>query len=458
MKFKLPHSYALIVLIILLVTLMTYFVPAGEYERVSTQKGIERVKPDSFHLINNSPVSFFEFFKSIYEGMVSSADIIFFVFIIGGVFNIIKNTGIINQGINLLIDYFEGKEKLIIPIIVFIFSLAGAVLGVSEEILPFYPLLISVSILMGFDKVVGISMGLLGVTSGFAAGFFNPFTVAIAQDIAQLPLFSGFILRIIVYIIFVGSTILYLMRYAGKISNDPKLSITYEEKDQIDYELDKPNKFNQKHIRVIIVIIVGYLYLLYGIIEKNYYISEITAIFLIMGIIVGIVYEMNINDIAVKFVDGAGNLVNGALIIGFARAITLVMEKGNILDTIIYSMVSIIKTASPIFNGILMFIVQLILGVFIPSGSGQAAATMPIMVPISDLLGIPRQTAVLAYQFGDGFVNAISPTSGFFMAALALSGIAWKKWARWMFPLFSIWCLEAVVIIFVSMLIGYGPF
>lgn len=458
MKFKLPHSYALIVFIILIVTLMTYFVPAGEYARTSTSNGIERVKANSFHLINSTPVSFFEFFKSIYEGMVNSADIIFFVFIIGGVFNIIKSTGIINQGINLLIDYFEGKEKLIIPIIVFVFSLAGAILGVSEEILPFYPLLISLSILMGFDKVIGISMGLLGVTSGFAAGFLNPFTVAIAQDIAQLPLFSGFVLRIVVYIIFVGSTILYLMNYANKISKNPKLSITYEEKDNIDYDLDKSNKFNQKHIRVIIVLIIGYVYLLYGIIEKNYYISEITAIFLIMGIIVGIVYEMNINDIAVKFVDGAGNLVNGALIIGFARAITLVMEKGNILDTIIYSLVSVIKSASPIINGILMFIVQLILGVFIPSGSGQAAATMPIMIPVSDLIGIPRQTAVLAYQFGDGFVNAISPTSGFFMAALALSGIAWKKWASWMFPLFCIWSLEAVVIIFISMLIGYGPF
>lgn len=459
MKINIPHSYVLIFIILIIVSLMTYFVPAGEYERiVDFQNGIERVDPASFHLIESSPVSFFEFFKGIYEGMIDSANIIFFVLIIAGVFNIIMATGIINQGINALLKYFKGKEKFIIPILIFVFSLAGAVLGVSEEILPFYPMLISLAVLVGFDNITGTAIGLLGVTSGFAAGFLNPFTVAIAQDIAELPLFSGFTYRVIIYIIFVGTAIIYVCRYAKKISINPELSITYKNNKKNNYNLDDVPPLNKKHIWVILVLIAGYAYLLYGIIEKNFYIAEITSIFLMLGIAVGLAYKMKANVIADKFIYGAANLVNGALIIGFARAIKILMEKGHILDTIIYSLAFLIKGVSPVLNGVSMFFVQTILGIFIPSGSGQAAATMPIMVPLSDVVGLTRQTAVLAYQFGDGFVNAISPTSGFFMAVLVLSGITWDQWARWMLPLFIIWCIEGALFIAGAVIIGYGPF
>ncbi|MFW6390092.1 MAG: YfcC family protein, partial [Halanaerobiales bacterium] len=427
MKIRVPHSYVLIFIILIVVAFLTYIIPAGSYERMINNQGIVRVEPDSFQLLDSSPVSIFGLFQGIYEGMLDSADIIFFVFIIGGVFNIIKSTGIIKQGIKSLLKYFENREKLIIPILVFAFSLAGAILGISEEILPFYPILVSLAVLLGFDNVTGTAIGLLGVTSGFVAGFLNPFTVAIAQGIAGLPLFSGLTFRVVVYLIFVSTTIIYIMRYARKISKNPELSVTYDKNNKVKYNLDEIPSFKNKHLRVIIILIVGYSYLLYGIIEKDFYISEITAVFLMMGIVIGFVTKMEVNSIATKFINGAGNLVNGALIIGFARAITIIMEKGNILDTIIFALVSLIKGMSPVLNAISMFVVQLFLGIFIPSGSGQAAATMPIMVPHSDLVGITRQTAVLAYQLGDGFVNAISPTSGFFMAAIALSDIPWNK-------------------------------
>ncbi len=459
MKFNIPHTYVLIFSILIIVSLMTYFVPAGEYDRIfDSQNNIEKVDPESFHLIDSSPVSFFELFKGIYEGMIDSADIIFFVLIIAGVFNIIMATGIINQGINTLLIYFKGREKLIIPIMIFIFSLAGAVLGVSEEILPFYPVLISLAVLVGFDNITGTALGLLGVTSGFVAGFLNPFTVGIAQGIAELPLFSGFTYRVIVYFVFVITAILYVYKYAKKISKNPEQSITYKNKRKNNYDFDNVPPLNRKHIGVIIVLIVGYTYLLYGIIAKNFYIAEITSVFLIIGIAVGLIYKMKASMIADKFIYGAANLVNGALIIGFARAIKIIMEKGNILDTIIYYLALLIRGVSPILNGISMFFVQTILGVFIPSGSGQAAATMPIMVPLSDVVGLTRQTAVLAYQFGDGFVNAFSPTSGFFMAVLVLGGITWDQWARWMLPLFIIWCIEGAILIAGAVIIGYGPF
>lgn len=459
MKFNIPHSYVLIFLIILAVTLMTYFVPAGEYNRViDTETGIERVASETFHLIEKSPVTFFDMFKAIYRGMVETTEIIFFVFIIGGVFNIIMATGIIHQGIKALLKSLKGKEKLIIPIMVFVFSLAGAVLGVLEEILPFYPMIITLAVLLGFDTLTGTSMALLGVSVGFTAGFLNPFSVAIAQGMAELPVFSGMIFRIIFYLVIVITTILYIYRYASKISANPELSITYEKDKKIDYNLDSVPPFSRKHLHVLIVILMGYSYLIYGIIGRTFHIAEIVSVFLMLGLAVGLVGRMKASSIANKFISGAANLVEGALIIGLARAIKIIMEQGRILDTIIYSLASFIKGVHPILNGISMFLVQIVLDFFIPSASGQAAATMPIMVPLSDIVGLTRQTVVLAYQLGDGFMNVIGPTTGYFMAALALSGLTWSKWARWMFPLFIIWCIEGAIFIGIAVLISYGPF
>lgn len=460
-KFTIPHTYALLFFVIVVVAILTYIVPAGEFDR-ATDPETNRifVVPDTYHEVDSEPLSFFDVFKAIPKGMEKSGYIIFFVLMIGGSFGILQATGAIDSGIVEVVKHVKGKEKAVIPIVMFIFSLAGAVLGSAEEMLPFYPIVISLALALGFDTITGTAMVLLGAGAGFAGAFLNPFTVGIAQGIAGLPLFSGMAFRLMVYVIILTTTIAYVYRYANKIQKNPELSVTYEEDKakHEDFKFDDTAKFTARHKLVMIILVVGLIILSFGVVKLNFYITELTAIFLIIGILSGIVGGLSIDKISQEFINGSKELVYGALVIGLATSIMVVMQEGKIMDTIIYSLASLVQGLPPSLSGIAMFIVQSFINFVIPSGSGQAAASMPIMAPMADLVGITRQSAVLAFQFGDGFSNVINPTSGYFMAAIAIGGIKWEKWAKWMFPLFLLWSAIGAVLVAISVLIGYGPF
>jgi uncharacterized ion transporter superfamily protein YfcC len=460
-KIKIPHTYALLFFIIIFVTLLTFVVPAGSFERaVDDATGRTFVVPDSFEYIDNTPVGFFDMFKAIPKGMEQAGYIIFFVLMIGGSFGILQGTGAIEAGIGEVVKSTKGKEKIVIPLIMFIFSLAGAILGSAEEMLPFYPIVIALAIALGFDTITGTAMVLLGAGAGFAGAFLNPFTVGIAQGIAGLPLFSGIGFRLVGYFAVLGSGIIYVYRYANKIQKNPELSPTYEDdkNSKHNYDLDEIPEFTGKHKAVLAVFVIGLAILAYGVVQLGFYITELSAMFLIIGIASGIVAKMGINEIATEFVNGAKELVYGALVIGLATSIMVVMQEGNIMDTIIYALASAVKGLPPALSAVGMFVVQSFINLIVPSGSGQAAVSMPIMAPMADVVGITRQTSVLAFQFGDGFSNVISPTSGYFMAAIAIGGIKWEKWAKWMLPLFLIWSGIGAALVFISVLINYGPF
>lgn len=460
-KFRLPHTYALLFFIIVLVTVLTYVVPAGEFDRAEdAATGRIFVVPDSFHNVERSPVSPFGVFKAIPKGMEKAGYIIFFVLMIGGSFGILQGTGAIDAGIGRIVQKMQGREKLIIPVTMFIFSLAGAMLGSAEEMLPFYPIVISLSLALGFDTITGTAMVLLGAGAGFAGAFMNPFTVGIAQGIAGLPLFSGIAYRLICYVLILGVTIVYVYRYASKIQKSPELSATYEQDSKSHKKLNLAEipEFNGKHKLVMAVLVIGLAILAFGVVKLGFYITELTAMFLIIGILSGAVGGLSINEIAEEFVNGAKELVYGALVIGLATSIMVVMQEGKIMDTIIYGMASVVKGLPATVSGIAMFVVQSLTNIFVPSGSGQAAVSMPIMAPMADVVGITRQSAVLAFQFGDGFSNVISPTSGYFMAAIAIGGIKWDQWAKWMLPLFLIWTALGATLVAISVAIGYGPF
>ena len=460
-KFKIPHTYALLFIVIILVTLLTYIVPAGEFDRAKDETtGRIFVVSDSYHSVERSPVSPFGLFKAIPKGMEQSGYIIFFVLMIGGSFGILKGTGAIDAGIGEVVNRMKGKEKLVIPVTMIIFSLAGAILGSAEEMLPFYPIVISLALALGFDTITGTAMVLLGAGAGFAGAFLNPFTIGIAQGIAGLPLFSGLWYRLIAYVLILSVTIVYVYKYATKIQKNPELSLTYnDDKNKLqDFNLESIPEFTNKHKIVLVVLVLGLAFLAYGVVKLGFYITELTAMFLIIGILAGLLGGLSINRVAEEFVEGAKELVYGALVIGLATSIMVVMSEGKIIDTIIYSMANLVIGFPPVISGVLMFVVQSFINIIIPSGSGQAAASMPIMAPMADLVGISRQTSVLAFQFGDGFSNVINPTSGYFMAALAIGGISWEKWAKWMLPLFLIWTSIGAVLIAISVMIGYGPF
>lgn len=461
MKLKIPHTYALLFIIVILVVGLTYIVPAGQFDRY-VDEATERVvvDPDSFQTIERTPVNIFGLFQAIPKGMNEAGHIIFFVLMIGGSFGILQATGTIDAGIGSVVKNMAGKEKLVIPIVMIIFSLAGAMLGTAEEALPFYPIVIALALAMKFDTITGTAMVLLGAGAGFAGAFANPFTVGIAQGISGLPMFSGFAFRLVAYVLILGSAIIYVYRYASKVRDNPELSLTYEEdkKRRGDVNLDELPEFTTTHKLVMFVLIIGIVVLALGVARWGFYINELTALFLAIGIVAGIVGRLGINKIAEEFIKGAQELVYGALIIGLATSIMVVMNEGNILDTIIYSLGNLVQGLPVALGGVGMFIVQSFINIIVPSGSGQAAVSMPIMAPMADVIGMTRQSAVLAFQFGDGFSNVISPTSGYFMAALAIGGIKWEKWAKFMWPLFLVWCVIAVVLMIIAVSTGYGPF
>lgn len=460
---KLPHTYVLIFCIIIFVALLTHIVPAGEYirvEDVATERTI--VDANSFHGVEKSPVGIFGILTAIPRGMNAAAAITFFIFIVAGAFQIITATGAIEAGILKVANFLKGREQLLIPIFIFLFSITGAFLGFAEENIVFVPVAISLARALGYDAIVGMSLITIGGAVGFNAAIMNPFTVGIAQGIAELPLFSGIGLRIVVWVVMLIVSTLYVMRYAKKIKGNPDLSIVAElereEKSSKSARVDEDLPLRPSHYLVFLTMFVGFIIIIYGVYEYDWYINEISAVFLGMGLVSGLVCRISPNQLAVEFINGARSIVFGALVVGIARTILVIMQDGMILDSIINSLANIINTLPKSLASVGMFVTQCCINFFVPSGSGQAAATMPIMVPLADIIGITRQTSVLAFQFGDGFSNAIIPTASTLMATLSIAKIPYEKWVKYFWKLFLIWCVIGSIFMIIASSISYGPF
>ena len=460
---KIPHTYVLIFCIILIVALLTHIIPAGEYTRVEDPKTDRTiVDPNSFTRVERNPVGIFEVLTAIPRGMVDAAQITFFIFIVAGSFQIITSTGAIEAGIYKVANLLRGREQLLIPIFMFLFSLTGAFLGFAEENIVFIPVAISLARALGYDALVGMSLVTLGGAVGFNSGVMNPFTVGVAQGIAELPLFSGIGLRIIIWVVFLIVSVYYVMRYANKIKDKPELSIIadveLEERKNSSLDMTEEKKLLPKHYLVFLTLVAGFATIVYGVYQFDWYINQIAAVFLGMGIVSGFIGRIGPNNMAQEFINGAKGIVFGALVVGIARAILIVLQDGLILDSIIYSLASVISKLPKALSAVGMFIVQCLINFVIPSGSGQAATTMPIMVPLADILGLTRQTAVLAFHFGDGFSNTFTPTASTLMASLSIAKISYDKWIKYYGKLFLIWTLLGAVFVVIATMINYGPF
>ncbi|SHJ65152.1 Uncharacterized membrane protein YfcC, ion transporter superfamily [Anaerobranca californiensis DSM 14826] len=463
-NFKVPHTYVIIFIVVLVAFLGTYLVPAGVYERVQDPKSNRVVvDPDSFQYVEQNPVKFFSFeephlFSAIHRGMQGASSIIFFIFIVGGAFAMIQGTGAIDAGIGRLALKVKDKGILIIPIMAFIFALGGSTIGMSEEIIVFVPIGIALARALGYDAIVGTGMIALGAAAGFSAGFANPFTVGVAQAIAEVPLYSGFIFRLIMFIVFLIITSWYVISYALKVKRNPSFSIVADLEEKEDKELNLENlpTFTVRHLLVYLVLLVGFVLIIIGIRKYDWYIQELASIFLMMGIFSSLIGGISPSKSASNFVEGAKSIAFGALVVGVARAILVVMEQGQIIDTIIHSLAIGISSLPSVFAALLMYFVQIILNFFIPSGSGQAATTMPIMAPLADLVGVTRQTAVIAYQLGDGITNSIIPTSAVLMSYLAIARIPYEKWFKWVTPWILMNIGAGAVFLVIASLINLG--
>ncbi|MFA9423249.1 MAG: YfcC family protein [Sedimentibacter sp.] len=460
-KGKVPHTYVILFAMIIVIAILTYVIPAGQYQKMELPDGRMVVDPTSYATVESSPAGPFDVLKAFPKGLGAAQSIVFFIFIVGGAFNIVNQTGAIEAGISKVAISLRGKEKLLIPIIVILFSLGGATIGMAEEAIVFVPIGIALSRALGYDAIVGMAIVALGAAAGFTAGFMNPFTVGVAQTIAELPMFSGIALRLVVWVCTLVLVILYINRYANKVKADPTKSIVYELEQQEKHtaiDLENVLQMTKKHVLVLWVFLIGIAILIFGVFKFGWYITEIAAIFLAIGIFGGLAGGMSLDDIAKHFIAGARDMTTGALVVGLARGLLVIMEGSMIIDTVVFGMASAVSSLPKAVSAVGMLLIQTVLNFFIPSGSGQAATTMPIMAPLSEVLGLTKQTAVLAYQFGDGISNSIIPTSGVLLANLSVAKIKYEDWVKFVAPLMVLWTLLAAVFMVIAVAINYGPF
>lgn len=462
-KFTVPHVYILLLLMILIFSLLSYIVPAGTYDMMTIvdnpETGHERevVNPDSFSYVESTPVTLLQFLTAVPRGLQETAQIIFFIFIVGGAMAVVNETKAIEAGMGRLIKNLKSKSWIIIPVAMFFFSICGSVFGMAEETLPFIPIFVGLMIAAGYDSITGTAVVFCGAGAGFAGAFINPFTIQVAQGIAQVEILSGMGFRIVMYICMLILTVAFVLRYASKVKKDPTLSLMHEDdiKREDVVDLEALPEFDGRRKAILIVFVIAIIFLVYAVVTWGWYMDEIAALFFVMSWIVALIDKnLGFNSYAETLGKGMADVAGGALVVGFARGILVVMTDGNILHTILQSCAGFLEKLPSMVSAVGMYIFQCLLNFIVPSGSGQAAVSMPIMAPLSDLVGVTRQTACIAFQLGDGISNIFTPTSGYFMAGLALAKIPWAKWAKWILPLIGLQYLLGAVFVVVAQVIG----
>lgn len=456
-KWKTPHTFVILVTIIIIAAIATYLIPAGEFTRFKdAATGKTLVEAGSYHRIASNPLNPLLIPSAIYTGIVKSASTITFMLIIGGAFEVITSTGALTALCKKLSKTFSKHKYAVIPVFLTLFSIFGFTMGMSSEVMIFVPIGITLALFLGLDKVTGTAMIALGAAVGFTAGILNPFNVGVAQDISELPLFSGMAYRIVILVILLAATSAYIIIYAKKVAANPEKSVIYGIQEDTEYTFeDVSDSISKSQIAVLVIMAAGFGILIYGLSKKGWYFEEMSGLFIFMGIACGLVSGYGPSRIAKEFGNGAKGIVVGCLIIGIARTVEVILSDAKILDTIVYGIVNIVNVMPGSIKAVGMFICQSLINCVIVSGTGQAAVTMPLMVPVSDLVGISRQTAVLAFQLGDGFSNSVLPMSSSLMGYLAVSKIPYSKWLKFMMPLFLIWTALGCLFMLGALIIGY---
>lgn len=512
---KVPHTYVIVFFIIVAAAILTWIIPPGKYIAETRQVGeqektvmvfyYEQNLPEPYQEKHQSQYQSWQIFSALFKGFVKQSNIIIFILMIGGAFWIMNHSKAIDVGILAFLKYtrklehnrllrYLGVDNIIIVLIMLMFSIFGAIFGMSEETIAFAIILIPLAISMGYDSIIGVCMVYIAAHLGFAGAILNPFTIGIAQGLADIPLFSGIEYRMFCWLVINAVGIFFVLRYARKIRKDPKASIMYEEdaywrkreeisEDSITYYTPKIAWFVfaatlvalvifsflypvttltvgntsftltlipfttaafallgflslRKSVHFFILLLLAYtiIFLIIGVMGYDWYVMEIATLFLAMGIASGLAINKSADDIAKLFLEGVKDILSAAIIVGLAGGIIVVLEDGGIIDSILYGLSKAMGNFGDVASVGVMYVIQTIINIVIPSGSAKAAITMPIMAPFSDLIEISRQATVMAFQFGDGFTNMITPTSGVLIAVLGVARIPYPKWVRWVWP------------------------
>ncbi len=444
-KFSFPHPLTLLITFIFIATILSYFIPAGQFDRhVDEATGREVVVSGSYHAVDPAPVGFFDAIVAIPRGMIEAADVIFLVFLIGGAFTVVDETKALKRGVTWLTNKLAGKEILIIILISIAFAIGGALENMQEEIIPLIPVLIILTNSLGFKPIVAVSMSAGSAFIGAAFSPMNPFQVGIAQKLADLPLLSGSSFRMIFLLIALGIWIFWTIRYAYKNRIEP-IS---------DQKIKVENKDVFRSNLILFIVVLTFAIIGYGILEVGWGFNQMSAAFFIMGLVAGIVGKLGLTGTAEAYIKGFKEMAFAGLLIGFARAIYVVLDDGLIIDSIVYGIFIPISELPVQLSAVGMVIGHIFIHIPVPSVSGQAVLTMPLLVPLSDLIGLSRQVTVLAYQFGAGLTDLITPTNGALIAILAAAGLKYDEWFRYAFTKFLMLIGLGIIAILVAISIG----
>ncbi len=495
-KFKIPHTFVIIFALIIVSAAITFIVPGGEYNKETLEFSYKQSTPQSWQV-----------FTAFYKGFTRQAGIIVFILVIGAAFWVVNSCKAIDAGIFSFLKFTKGLEKnrflrkigvnnVVIVLIMLMFSIFGAVFGMSEETIAFTIIIIPLAVSMGYDSITGLAMVYVAAHVGFAGAILNPFTIGIAQDIAGLPIFSGLEYRLICWLVLNAITISVVLWYANRVHKNPEKSMLYKEdeywRDKTELQKEESIEYHTpksawiSYILTLITLtffsvfyyhttikiggavfdipflipaltalfaITGYrslrksvhffvlnllfftiIFLVVGVMGYGWYIGEISALFLALGILSGIAANYSANEIVAKLTDGAKDILSAALVVGLAAGIIVILEDAHVVDTLLYKMSTAMKDTGREASLGIMYAIQTFINIVIPSASAKAAITMPIMAPFSDLIGVSRQATVLAFQFGDGFTNMITPTSGVLIAVLTIARVPYGKWFKLILP------------------------
>ncbi len=441
---RFPHVLTLLTGCILLAAALSYVLPAGRYDRQEDEAtGREVVVAGTFHEVEQNPVGPFQMFVAIPLGMADAASVIFLVFLIGGAFTVVDETGALRRSIGWLVRKLDGRELLVIPVIAVIFATGGVLENMQEEIIPLIPVLLILTRRVGFDAVTAVSMSAGAAFVGSAFSPINPFQVGIAQKLAELPLLSGGAFRMIFLAIALVIWIWGTMRHAARTRTEP---------DTADFDRAEP--IGARNGVIMGLVLATFAVLTFGLLRLGWDFDQMSALFLIMGIVAGLIGGLRVTGTAEAFVKGFRSMAFAALLIGFARAIYVVLDQGVIIDTIVHGLFTPIADLPVALSAIGMMVVHTAVHIPVPSVSGHAVLTMPVLVPLSDLLGMSRQVTVLAYQYGAGLCDLLTPTNGALMAILATGGVRYEQWVKFAVPLYLLVAVVGMVGIVVAVGIG----
>ncbi|MEF1218971.1 YfcC family protein, partial [Photobacterium damselae] len=450
-NFKFPSAYTILFALIAVVALLTWIVPAGQYNRVMNEElGKEVPVTGTYHAVESNPQGVVDVLLAPIDGFydhdsyeAAAIDVSLFILIIGGFLGLVTKTGAIDAGIERVTARLQGKEELMIPILMALFAAGGTIYGMAEESLPFYTLLVPVMMAARFDPVVAAATVLLGAGIGTLGSTINPFATVIAANAAGIPFTDGIALRVAILVIGWVICVGYVMRYAKMVRSDHTKSIVFDK-----YEENKAHflgnqtgellEFTTTRKIILTIFALSFGIMIYGVSVLGWWMAQISAMFLGSAILIGLIARMSEEDFTTSFIDGARDLLGVALIIGIARGIVVIMDRGMITDTILNSAEHIVSGLSSIVFINVMYWLEVLLSFLVPSSSGLAVLTMPIMAPLADFAGVSRDLVVTAYQSASGIVNMMTPTSAVVMGGLAIARVPYVRWVKWVMPLLGI--------------------